>query len=180
VDILFQIDWKSVFVPSVGILEIIFRGTFIYLALFMILRVLRREAGSLGITDVLVIVLIADAAQNGMAAEYKSVTEALILVATICFWDYLLDWLGHEIPVFQRLIHPAPLLLIKDGRMLRKNMRQEMITQDELISLIRQQGVESADEVKECYLESDGGISVIKKDSGDNSSQGPRKKKERI
>mgnify|MGYP000975267658 CR=1 FL=1 len=64
-DILFQIDWRSVFVPSVGILEIIVRGTIIYLMLFVLLRVLRREAGSLGITDVLVIVLIADAAQNG-------------------------------------------------------------------------------------------------------------------
>jgi uncharacterized membrane protein YcaP (DUF421 family) len=179
VDILFQIDWKSVFVPSVGILEIILRGTLIYLALFILLRVLRREAGSLGITDVLVIVLIADAAQNGMAGEYKSVTEGLVLVVTICFWDYLLDWLGHEIPAIQRLIHPAPLLLIKDGRMLRRNMRQEMITQEELISLIRQQGVESADEVKKCYLESDGGLSVIKKDSEDSSSQSP-KKKERL
>lgn len=178
-DILLEIDWESVFVPSVSILEIIFRGTFIYLALFMILRVLRRSAGSLGITDVLVVVLISGAAQNSMVAEYKSVTEGLVLIATICFWDYLLDWLGQEIPAFQRLIHSAPLLLIKDGRMLRKNMRQEMITRDELISLIRQQGVESADEVKECYLESDGGISVIKKDSGDNISQGPRKK-ERI
>lgn len=175
-DILFQIDWRSVFVPSVGILEVIVRGTIIYLMLFVLLRVLRREAGSLGITDVLVIVLIADAAQNGMAGDYKSITEGLVLVATIAFWDYLLDWLGHSIPSFQRLIHPAPLLLIKDGRMLRRNMRQEMITQDELISLIRQQGVERASEVKACYLESDGGISVIKKDADDSSSQGPTKK----
>ncbi|WAK00922.1 DUF421 domain-containing protein [Methylobacter sp. YRD-M1] len=174
-DILFQIDWQSVFVPSVGILEIIIRGTIIYLSLFVLLRVLRREAGSLGITDILVIVLIADAAQNGMAGEYKSVTEGLILVMTICFWDYFLDWLGHRIPAIQRLIHPAPLLLIKDGQMLRKNMRQEMITQDELVSLIRQQGVESASEVKACYLESDGGISVVKKQP-DDSSQGPKKK----
>lgn len=103
-DILLRIDWKSVFVPSVGILEIVLRGTIIYLMLFFFLRILRREAGALGITDVLVIVLIADAAQNGMAGEYKSITEGLVLVATISFWDYALDWLGHEIPVFQRLI----------------------------------------------------------------------------
>jgi uncharacterized membrane protein YcaP (DUF421 family) len=60
--------------------------------------------------------------------------------------------------------------------MLRRNMRQEMITQDELISLIRQQGVERASEVKACYLESDGGISVIKKDADDSGSQRPTKK----
>lgn len=174
-DILFQIDWKSVFVPSVGILEIIIRGTIIYLMLFVLLRVLRREAGSLGITDVLVIVLIADAAQNGMAGEYKSINEGIVLVATIAFWDYLLDWLGLDILSIQRLIHSAPLLLIKDDRMLRKNMRREMITQDELISLIRQQGVESVSEVKACYLESDGGISVIKNDSDGSGSQGPTK-----
>ena len=38
-------------------------------------------------TDLLVIVLIADAAQNGMAGEYKSITEGVVLCATIVGWS---------------------------------------------------------------------------------------------
>ncbi len=46
---LFQIDWNSVFVPTVSILEIVFRGTVMYLMLFAVLRLLRREAEDPGI-----------------------------------------------------------------------------------------------------------------------------------
>ncbi len=171
-DKLFQIDWNAVFVPTVSLLEIILRGTLIYLLLFAVLRLLRREAGGLGIADVLVIVLIADASQNAMASDYKSITEGGILVATIVFWDYALDFVAYRFPRFQRLVRPAPLPLIKDGRMLRKNMRQEMITEEELLGQLRQQGVENATGVKKCYLEGDGRISVIAgKTKGGGQSQ---------
>lgn len=162
------IDLRSVFTPSMHVGEIFLRGTIVYLFLFFLLRILRREAGAIGISDLLVVVLIADAAQNAMAGEYKSITEGVILVGTIAFWDYSLDWLGYRFPVIQRLLRPAPLLLIKDGRMQRRNMRQEMITEEELMGQLREQGVESVGEVKKCHLEGDGHISVIKKEKKDN------------
>jgi len=157
-----NIDWHAVFVPTVSVVEIIFRGTLVYLLLFTVLRVLRREAGGIGIADVLVIVLVADAAQNAMASEYKSVTEGAVLVGTIVFWNYTLDFLGYRFPRFQRLIRPAALPLIKNGRMLRKNMKSEMITEEELLGQLRQQGIDDVRGVKTCCLEGDGRISVIK------------------
>jgi len=172
---LLQIDWNAVFVPTVSVAEIVLRGTFIYLLLFVVLRVLRREAGALGISDLLVVVLIADAAQNAMSSEYKSVTEGAVLVGTIVAWDYSLDWLGYRFPALGRLLRPAPLPLVKDGRALRQNLRKEMISLDELMSQLREQGVESLSEVRRCYLEGDGQVSVIKQESGGGGG-GPKKK----
>jgi uncharacterized membrane protein YcaP (DUF421 family) len=163
--IFYQIDWKSIFIPSsFQIGEIFLRGTIVYLFLFFVLRVLRREAGAVGISDLLVVVLIADAAQNAMANEYKTVTEGLILVSTLAFWDYFLDWLSYRYPSMQRLLRPSPILLIKDGRFQRRNMRQEMITEEELMGKLREQGVEQVEDVRQSYMEDDGAISVIKKD----------------
>ena len=88
---------------------------------------MRREAGQLGISHLLVAVLIADAAQNAMASEYRSITEGVILVAPIALWDYFLEWLSFRVPALQRLLRPAPLLLIKNGRLQRQNMKREMI-----------------------------------------------------
>lgn len=173
--ILLQIDWKSIFIPSLNIGEIIIRGTIVYLFLFVVLRILRREAGSISISDLLVVVIIADAAQNAMGSDYKSITEGAVLVATIAFWDYFLDWLGFRYPSIARLLHPSPLLLIKDGRLQRRSMRQEMITEAELMTQLREQGVESVKDVKKSYLEADGRISVIKKDSKDEQVQGQKK-----
>lgn len=174
-DTLLQIDWKAAFVPTVSLLEIVLRGTLVYLLLFFVLRVLRRQAGALGISDLLVVVLIADAAQNAMSSEYKSVTEGAVLVGTIVAWDYSLDWLGYRFPALRRLLRPAPLPLVKDGRALRRNMRQELVSMDELMSQLREQGVEHLSEVKQCHLEGDGHISVIKRESGGDEGS-PKKK----
>ena len=94
-----SIDWNSVFVPAIGLAEIIVRGSLMYLGLFVILRVMaRRQAGHFGPADLLVIVLIADAAQNGLGKDYGSVTEGLTLVLTIVAWEYLLDWISWRFP----------------------------------------------------------------------------------
>jgi uncharacterized membrane protein YcaP (DUF421 family) len=164
-DYLFSIDWEALFFPSLPLLEIILRGTVTYLALFTMLRVvLRREAGSLSTSDLLVVVLIATAVERALSGEYTSITDGLILVAVILFWDFILDWLGYRLPIFHRFVHPAPLKLIENGRYLLRNMRREFITHDELNAHLRKKGVEDVSEVKMAHMEEDGTISVIKKD----------------
>ncbi len=157
-----QIDWKTIFIPDVSVLEIFLRGSLMYLAIFFLLRiVLKRQSGTLGMTDLLLITLLADAPQNAMAGGYKSVPDGIVLVSTIVFWNYALDWLSFKSRWFERLIEPAPLPLIKYGRMLRRNMRRELITESELIGQLREQGVAEVSKVKEAHIESDGQISVI-------------------
>src|SRR5882757_3154150 len=117
-----SVDWRSVFLPDAPFLEIIVRGSVMYLALFIMLRiVLKRQVGTLGMTDLLLITLLADASQNAMAGEYKSLPDGVVLVATIIFWNYLFDWLSVESEWFERLIEPPPLPLVKRGKLLRRN-----------------------------------------------------------
>lgn len=159
------IDWRGIFVPSISILELIIRGSLVYLALFSVLRLLpSRQIGTLGITDLLVVVLFAEAAQNAMASNYTSITEGGILVGTVIFWSYFLNWLGYKFPKL-RFLNPPPLLLVKNGRLIERHLQQELITEDELMSKLRQQGVEFLAEVKFAYMEADGSISIITSDS---------------
>ena len=174
-DSLVQIDWRQVFVPAGSLGELILRGSLVYLLIFGLMRfVLQRDAGTITLPDLLMVVLIADAAQNAMAMEYHSVTEGLVLVGTLVFWNYALDWLACKSPRVQRLIHPPPLLLVKDGQLLRRNMRKELLTEDELMSHLRQQGCEDLAEVKQAYMEGNGQISVIRA-SGDTPARPPKR-----
>jgi uncharacterized membrane protein YcaP (DUF421 family) len=160
-------DWQRVFTPDTPLLEIVVRGSVIYLALFLLLRVLlKRESGTTGVTDLLVIVLIADAAQNGMADDYTSVTDGVILVSVIIGWSYLLDAVAYRWPAAARIIHPRPLMLVRDGRILRRNMRRELVTEEELLGQLREQGVADLADVREVRMESDGQFSVITRGGG--------------
>lgn len=161
---LWEFNWRDIFVPSGSLVEIMLRGTIIYLALFVLMRLLRRDTGELGVADVLLTVLIADAAQNGMSSEYKSVTEGIVLVATIGFWNYAIDWTAFHVPALQKIIHPPPLPLIKNGKLIARNLRRELISKEELMSQLREEGVEKIEEVKRCCLEGDGRLSIVEMD----------------
>jgi hypothetical protein len=122
------VDWERLLLPTTPLLETVIRGSFVYLALFALLRfVFRRESGAARISMLLLLVLLADAAQNAMADDYTSVTDGLLLVGTIMAWDYLLDWTASRFPAVQDLIHPRPLLLIRNGRILRTNLKRELV-----------------------------------------------------
>lgn len=156
-----DIDWGAIFTPTLSLAEMAARGTLTYLALFALLRLMpNREIGSMGTADLLVVVLIADAAQNAMGSGYTSITEGLVLVVTILFWSYVIDWVDYRFPHLH-LSSSSPLLLIRNGRVLHKNLAQEKLTEAELMSQLRLQGVESAFQVKKAYMEGDGKISVI-------------------
>jgi uncharacterized membrane protein YcaP (DUF421 family) len=159
-----EVDWQSVFIPSLGILEVIVRGSLMYLALFAILRFLgRRQSGNYGPADLLVIVLIADAAQNALGKDYQSVTEGVTLVCTIVAWEYVLDWLAWRYPErLGSILKAPPLTLIKDGQVLQKNLDSEMLTRDELKGQLREKEVEAVDRVKLAQIEGDGRLSVLK------------------
>jgi len=158
-----SVDWNSVFVPTVGVAEIVFRGTIMYLGLFAVLRFMgRRQAGNFGPADLLVIVLIADAAQNGLGKEYSSVTEGLVLALTIVAWDYLIDWLQYRYPALRPLLTAPSLTLIENGRVNQANLDRQLLTEDELRAQLREKEVVKYDEVKLAKLEGDGRLSVIK------------------
>ena len=157
-------DWGAMFGLSVSPVELIVRGSAMYLFLFVLFRVvIRRRVGAVGMADILVLVIIADAAQNGMSGEYKSVTDGAILVGTILAWDMLIDWLNYRVPALRNWLEAPPLLLVRDGRLLHRNLRHEFVTEEELEAKLRQKGVKDVSEVAEARMESDGEISVIKR-----------------
>ncbi|MEO6409461.1 MAG: YetF domain-containing protein [Burkholderiaceae bacterium] len=144
--------------------ELIARGTMTYWFLFGIFRfVLRRDVGSIGIADVLLLVIIADASQNAMSGGYESVTDGAILVGTFVGWNYLLDWAAYRFDVVRRFAEPPALTLVRDGRVVHRNLRREFVSMEELMSQLRINGVDDFAQVRLACMESDGQISVIKK-----------------
>ena len=137
-----------------------------YLGLVLTFRfILRRDVGSLGIPDVLFIVLVADAAQNAMAGEYKSIADGIVLVATLVFWNVALDWLAFRSRAMRRFIEPPSLPLIRDGKWVRRNLKHQWITTEEVLSKLREHGIEHIAQVRIARLEPDGELGIIRKDA---------------
>ena len=161
-------ELSKLFAIPVPPMELMLRATLMYWFLLLIFRfVLRRDPGSLGVADILLVVIIADASQNGMAGDYQTVTEGFIVVGTLVFWNYVLDWASYRWEIVHSLTEPKPLQLVKDGQMLMRNLRKEFLRPDDVEAQLRQAGVDDVRKVKAAFLEGDGKLSVLKLERDD-------------
>lgn len=159
-----SVDWGALFSFSVPPLEMVVRGTAMFWFLFLLFRVfVRRDAGALGIADILLIVIVADAAQNGMAGDYRSIPDGMVLIGTIVAWNLLLDFLAFKSATLERWIEPRQLVLVKNGQIQYHNLRRQFMTESELMSKLREHGVDKLAEIKRAYMEGSGNITVLRR-----------------
>jgi len=159
-----QLDLESVFEMTAPVLEVVIRGSLIYLGVVILVRVVgQRETGSLSIPDLIVVVLISEAVSNGFAANDDSLTTGFILVLTILAWSVVLDALAYRFPWFRKIMKPAKRPLIQDGELNKRLMRRELLTRAEVDAQLRLQGIEDVADVERAYLEPSGQISAFSK-----------------
>lgn len=162
-----NLDFAALFTFSLSPLELVVRGTAVYWFLFLLFRfVLRRDTGSIGVADVLLLVLIADASQNAMSGGYESVLDGVVLVGTIAGWNWLIDWSAYRSPRLRRWLEPPAVVLVRDGKALLRNLRKEMISREELMAKLHENGIETLDDVQMARMESGGEITVTQRKAG--------------
>lgn len=164
-------DVASILALTMNPLELVLRGTLIYFGLVLLFRfVLRRDLGELGVADVLFIALLADAAQNGLAGDYKSVGDAAVLLGTLGGWNAALNFATFRWRFARRLFEAPTVELVRDGRILRRNLKREWVTVEELMGKLREQGISDVSEVQVAVLEANGELSVLKEAGGAKST----------
>lgn len=154
--------WDTILKPDINITESILRGTILYFAVFIIMRsTLRRTAGELAMLDFIFVLLVANGAADSMIGGSIAVVNGIVLILTIVAWNYAFNTLSWYVPWLERWTTPPPLPLVKEGKLLRRNMRKEFITEAELMAKLREDGIDDVAQVKSALLEGDGNISVI-------------------
>lgn len=153
---------SNVFVPGVPILEKVLRTVLVYAFLVIGLRLAgKRELSQLNPFDLVVLLTLSNAVQNAIIGNDNSVSGGMIGAAVLLLVNYLTVRFVYRHPRIDRIIEGQPLLLIDQGRLIRKNMEHELITDDELLSVCHRQGVERLEDVEKAILETSGTISIF-------------------
>jgi uncharacterized membrane protein YcaP (DUF421 family) len=157
------------FRPGAPIAETILRGTVMYLAIYALMRLGgKRESGAHSLTDLLVVVLVAEAAAHGLAGENSSgVVDSVLLAATILAWSVAIDAITYRYPRLRGVIKSNPSTLVVDGRIIQPALRREFMSRAELWSELRLHGITDISEVARANLEPNGMISVIRADGAE-------------
>lgn len=167
-------DWNAILFPSTPVLELVVRATVVFLVLTVLFRIAgQREAGGLGLTDLLVVVLVAEAAGPVMLGDADTVADGIVVVATILGWSVALDAMAYRWPVFARITKAQARVLISDGQLNRHVMRREFMTYDEVLTQLRLHGISDIGAVHRVYLEPNGMVSVIPADGEQTTNPPP-------
>lgn len=145
--------------------EIAARSTVVYLAVLVLMRIIpKRNAGHISPNDMLILVIIGTLGTDAIIAESSTMADKLVMIGCIVLLGYVVDAVEYWVPGFSKLLRDKPTTLIEKGRMIRRNMRHEMVTEEELIATLRKAGIENIGSVRSACMEADGEISVIKQD----------------
>lgn len=156
-------EWSRLFIVETSVLELIVRGTVLYFAILALIRIApRRTGGELAMMDLALVMLIADAAGRAFG-EFDALGDSCILMVVLMGWNYVLNVLTYHFPAIERFVSSSPLEIVRHGRMLRANMKRELLTAEELAEELRRQGIEDIGDVKSARIEADGHISIIKR-----------------
>lgn len=168
--------WGDVFVPDGSLLESFLRGTTVYFALVVLFRVIlrRQRGGSVGLGDLMLLVLISECVSQALNGQFNSVPNAVVAAGSLLFWNYVTDYLSYRWDWFHKLVQCDPLPVVRDGKPLQENMRRERVRDDELAAELRKVGVGDVSRVKAAFVEAEGEVTVIlKEDAGPSPSDGP-------
>ena len=155
-------------IPDIGsgLPEIVLRTAIVYLFLVVVLRLSgKREVGQLSILELIVILVISDAVQNSMVGENTTLWGGLVAVLTLVVIDQALNQVRRRSRRVREALEGEPRLLIRDGRLLQRALREEEIAEDDVRTAVRKHGLARVEDVRLAVLETDGSISVVPRDS---------------
>jgi uncharacterized membrane protein YcaP (DUF421 family) len=154
----------AIFDMGISVGEKALRAVLVYAFLLFALRLLgKRELAQQNTLDLLVILLVANAVQNGIIGNDNSVTGAVVGATVLFGLHRLFGTLAYRYPWADRMLEGSPSYLIKDGRVVRPTLRHEQISQPQLLAMAQRQGFTGLDGIADAVLETDGSVKFVAK-----------------
>jgi len=152
----------TILIPDISAVEKVIRSAAVYLFLLLGFRVTgKRQLGQMTAFDLVVLLIISNAVQNALIDNDNSLGGGLLGAMAILLLNVGVAWLTFRYKRIERVVEQTPTVIVKHGRILRENLRRELLSLPELRAALRREGMASLRNVRYVILEEDGYLSVI-------------------
>ena len=156
---------SDLFVLSAPWWHFVLRAAAMYLMVMVLIRVSgKRVMGQFTPFDLVMLILLGNAVQNGINGGDDSMTGAVIMATTLVGLNYGVAWLTARNRRAERLIEGEPVVLARNGRMFDSVLRRELVSESDFKEALRRNNVEDVQDVQLALLETNGEISVVRKE----------------
>jgi uncharacterized membrane protein YcaP (DUF421 family) len=147
-------------------MDLAIRAAFLFCFVYLLTRIIgRRELSSLEPFDLILLIVIGDAIQQGLTQDDYSVTGAMIVVGTFAMLQVLVSLVSYRFPRLRPALDGEPIIVVQDGKPIERNMKRERLTLEEVLVQARGQQIASLEQIEWAVLETSGKISIIPKNS---------------
>jgi uncharacterized membrane protein YcaP (DUF421 family) len=151
--------------PETPVVALIVRSVVVYVFLGIALRIAgRRELAQMTAFDLVLLLVLANAVQNSINAGDNSLAGGLVCAATLLAVNFAVAEAAYRWRWFERLVQGKPLTLVRNGKLVMRNMKRERVTLEELRSALRKQGIDGVSQCRQAVLESDGTLTAVRHD----------------
>ena len=145
-------------------MDLVLRAVVVFAFIVVLTRVIgRRELASLAPVDLILLIILGDALQQGLTQEDYSLTGSVLVVETLAILQVFTSWVTFRFPFTRRALEGEPLIVLEDGKPIERNLKRERLTVEELTESARLHEIGSLEEVRWAVLERNGELSFIKK-----------------
>lgn len=150
--------WNMTLTPA----ELAIRGAVVFFAILILMRLSgKRQLGQMSVTEFVAVLLISNAVQNAMNGGDNSLSGGLLLATVLVALSWGIAWINFRSSRARHVFEGVPRLLVHRGRPIQENLRKELISESELKTILRRQGIHKYSDVMTAILESDGAVSVV-------------------
>ena len=143
------------------LLLIALRASFVYFFLLLVVRTLgKREIGNITAFDLIIALMLGDVVDEVIYGDV-TVIEGTTAITIIPIWHLVNSWASFKSKLIEKITAASPTTLVEHGKIQRKNLARERLSEEDLLSELRLMEVDNLEEVKRATLEPNGKVSVL-------------------
>lgn len=152
--------------------ESIWRVTFVYGFLMLAFRLTgKREVGQMSPFELVTLLLIPEIFSTVLNRNDESIARTTVSVITLFLLVFFTGLLTFRSKRMESILEGEPTVLVRDGKLLERNLRRERITPEEIFSEMHLAGVERIEDVRWAILEAEGKISIVPRSASPKSQR---------
>src|ERR1041385_1817982 len=123
-------------------MDLVLRAAAVFSFVLLLTRVIgKRELGNLQPFDLILLIVLGDALQQGLTQDDYSLTGALLVVGTIAVLQVFVSWISYRFPRTRPVLEGEPIIVVQDGEVIQRNLERERLTVEEIAEEARLQQI---------------------------------------
>jgi len=150
--------------------QFVLRAVAVYVVVMLLIRMSgKRAVGQFTPFDLVLLILIGNAVQNGLNGGDNSLTGAVLLATCLILLNLLVAWLTARSRLARRIVEGEAVVLARDGQVFREMLHRELVSKADFREAMREAGCSSVEKIKLAVLETNGHISISQDDDHDTA-----------